>query len=817
MLNLNNLGKVSSENFHILYIKIIFSPLFLIVTDINPSSTIICRIDGIELPSLTPKCVGFTALKFCEDYEGFQPSPSTSSFNNLYFNSSQQLLPIIYGKIPSGGIINEETANSLPHIDQAYLSVRLLEVTPEEIVKSNVRKEQINSDNLSMIMNKLKMNNNQEILLGKDKIVYILVKFLYEEKKRIESEISSAVVGVSTSSSFPPTPSSITTTPVKSEKKNIPPLLQEIKELFSQITPIVIEKILKYKLLPYTSFNNTFTLLNQFLFKKFPILKQKIRLADLSLMFPYKKSAGVFCSLDMLFNMPDREYLIDMAKKDIENMKIFDKNKVELPEFDINNPKYSSKVWKNQIKYFKTYFRYLVGGNNKVSQGLANSILDDASLDLDLQSRELNPKFNDNFSHTVGIELNRFSTLLVVVTAVDILTKDPPNPFIEMIKGEETALVLREDIENKNSLVPYSSNKGESSLILGNDSEKSRTLLSYRTLSNHNSSFYRQKAMSNSPEVKSNKVLTNMALYFGHGDPQATWWGVIPLFKSNNIPYYPIPESEDFNDYITFESDNKCIFINEGTHQLPLFQGLPPQELFSAYDPYQWVLDHLEVEVDTTRFVSKYKNNNQNSSPPSTSPSPTASPTLSKKTKISKNKEIPKNSWYKSFLCTMIEKDAVIAPDYNSLFNPNMLPQTDHTRPILSPGASAFIRIVDPRLRSFGLPSVSSPDFPQTYLKRKTFEEILNHIFVTKKKDFYIQNNTKEGIFSTDNLNPEMLKKLELKREVAHSFSINTEKYLSQRKYDDAIPIDIYKESLMLEMSQEFIKIVSRPPVRKLI
>jgi hypothetical protein len=64
-----------------------------------------------------------------------------------------------------------------------------------------------------------------------------------------------------------------------------------------------------------------------------------------------------------------------------------------------------------------------------------------------------------------------------------------------------------------------------------------------------------------------------------------SWWGILPL--RTDSPFYA-PEGST-----VAETEFDGAFVNAGTHQVPLFQGLPPAEITNSPNPYQAVLTKL--------------------------------------------------------------------------------------------------------------------------------------------------------------------------------------------------------------------------------
>ncbi|KAJ1383044.1 hypothetical protein B484DRAFT_411276, partial [Ochromonadaceae sp. CCMP2298] len=132
---------------------------------------------------------------------------------------------------------------------------------------------------------------------------------------------------------------------------------------------------------------------------------QKLGGVNPRFLLDYNDRVGAFVALDMLYNMPPRARLIRDAAKGAARLQ---------------SGSVFRKPYDDKTTMFKTYFRYLPGCNiPRKLRGAVDFVIDDASMELDFGSKELNPVYLDEFSRTTGFSLSTNACLLVVVTAVD--------------------------------------------------------------------------------------------------------------------------------------------------------------------------------------------------------------------------------------------------------------------------------------------------------------------------------------------------------------------------------------------------------------
>ncbi len=505
--------------------------------------------------------------------------------------------------------------------------------------------------------------------------------------------------------------------------------------------------------------------MSEWMTQVFPPLRQKIPLIDPKFMLKYEDKIGSFCALDMLYNMPIRSELLRSAKDGLDAM----------PG--------GGKKYDNHIKYYKTYFRYLPGSNGGLSkkdgakENIADLIIDDASLDLDPTSYEYNPVYNDDFSRTVGIELSANSCLLVVVTSVDILTSQ---------RGGNT-----------------------SSQTASPNISATRQNINLRT-GTRGSETGDGSGGRKGVDERAFKLRGLVGAFFGNHEPDAVWWGIVPLLvespfqrrptragKLKGATPAPMPANramrkknsangsfgESGDAVVSFqqesgprgalnlnlkvnqwtsgddikgrhsnskllEAEETLYFVNAGTHQIPLFCGFPPEDLIKAPNPLGWLLSTLTTGV---------KSNDELTSTNS-------------------------RSWFNLSICN--SSSAVVDPsdaDYNARRGKPILK--------LSPGASAMVSIVDPRLRQFSNNSVTRD--PTIQIREDLIHKVL--------KARFLKHNPQTKVKAVD----------DYKRGQAQKMFKFKYGRVEQRSYQQAIPSNIYSETLLEEISRNFIKSIS--------
>ena len=70
--------------------------------------------------------------------------------------------------------------------------------------------------------------------------------------------------------------------------------------------------------------------------------------------------------------------------------------------------------------------------------------------------------------------------------------------------------------------------------------------------------------------------------------PDRSWWGLCPLRIDS--PYYA-PEGS-----LLVDKEYDGAFVNSGTHQIPLFNGLPPEDILQSKNPFETLLKKLKQQ-----------------------------------------------------------------------------------------------------------------------------------------------------------------------------------------------------------------------------
>lgn len=72
--------------------------------------------------------------------------------------------------------------------------------------------------------------------------------------------------------------------------------------------------------------------------------------------------------------------------------------------------------------------------------------------------------------------------------------------------------------------------------------------------------------------------------------PDRSWWGICPL--RTDSPYY-VPEGSLLED-----KEYDGAFVYSGTHQIPLFNGLPPNDILQSKNPFETLLNKLKLQSE---------------------------------------------------------------------------------------------------------------------------------------------------------------------------------------------------------------------------
>ena len=709
-----------------------------------------CRIDTLEKPLLQPRCVGFAVLKLCVDGSGDQPG-LTAHNNQVYLNAGQYLLPIVYGSVPSNGVFSESLMDKLPHIYDAFLSVRLFD--------PNVEAGNGRPDNLSRGL-------DPSITLGRE-----------SRKVNLSQTIMAVLL-----KHQPIVAGTLPRLPIDDFMSNE---IARGAEIEVEEKKIIVRQVLEW------------------LLRIFPPVYQKLPGVNTRYLLCYENRVGAFVALDMLYNMPENKKL----------MKATQEAAARLQSSSVFN-----KPFDDKISHFKTYFRYLPGSlvPKKLKGDATDFVIDDASTELDYSSKEYNPVFMDDFSRTAGFDLSPNACLLVVVTAVDILTSkkaDALNPTAYFRNTTAPSVSARSRQGGRNSEV----------VAFNFESEETK------------------KSEARTLQEKAFKLRGLVGLYYGYDDPDNTWWGIVPLItrnpsanrkrkptsnatpsvvsldimnspsptkpkpnkfgKESQVPvqyggaaspspsavvpinnwigggsvqagsqhseFFEVPRTpvKTINNNIPMGSftfspggspaqtpaenmirgahvegagpestggvrpDPDEFFVNAGTHQVPLFQGLPPEDMTRSSNPLAWLLSNLAAQ-ERLKYI--------------------------------------KSGWF----CGSSATAARFPPSAVDLK--------------LTSGASAMVSVVDPRLRQFCHESISHN--PQVPIVQDTLLKVLR--VVASKFDR-----------ATGAMQPPQDARY---RAVYHKFEYNQFHSFRMRSMEAAVPHNILHDSLMAEINEKF-------------
>ena len=738
-----------------------------------PTITIVCRIDTLEKPLLQPRCVGFAVLKLCVDTNGDQPN-LTSVNKNVYLNAGQYLLPIVYGSVPADGIFSESLMDKLPHIHDAYLSVRLFDPTVEAGSK--------HTENLSRGLDpSVTSSHGTRRATLKDTIVASLLKY------------QPGVAGT------------LPRIPVEDFMANE---ITRGAEIDSEERKHIIRKV------------------HEWLIRIFPPVHQKLPGINTRYLLCYDNRIGIFAALDMLYNMPENR----------KPMKITQEATAKLQSSSVFN-----KPFDDKITHFKTYFRYLPGSliPKKLKGDATDFVIDDASMELDFTSKEFNPVFMDDFSRTTGFELSPNACLLVVVTAVDVLTSTKadalnPTPYF---RNNNTTTNNNVNVLTSPAAPSRPSRSASADVVAFSFESEEAKKLEARSL-----------------QERAFKLRGLVGMYFGYEDPENTWWGIVPMIARNptanrktrpnttstpsvaslDIMGSPSPKNKPkpskfgkesqvlphqqyalaspgnhhhqsfsggasnksvpINNWVGggsaqstaqpstehkdhFEAPRTPIqtinnnvpmgaftysphsspshtpaegvirgaasgsaggarteaeeyFVNAGTHQIPLFQGLPPEDMTRSSNPLAWMLSNLAAQ-ERLKYV--------------------------------------KSSWFCGAGNANLQNFAPPAANLN-----------------LTAGASAMVCLVDPRLRQFCHESIAHN--PQVPIVQDTLLKVLR--VVASKYDH-----------KTGAMQPPLDTRY---RAAYHKFEYNQYHSFRNRTMEAAVPHNILHDALMAEINEKF-------------
>eukprot|EP01031_Cornospumella_fuschlensis_P030383 gene30383-36711_t len=437
---------------------------------LHPTMTIIVYIETLESLSLLPRTVGIAALRLCVDHVGLQPLSEVfyDDRPSCFFNTGQFAVPILYGSLADMDdqvyISEAKMQELLPQIEGAYLRIGLLATRPGDqaidkpfpsaVFRESSTLSSVRTDGSAKVPDEgvsLYSNNVCSVLWK----TYIATQLTQQTQKNPQN-MTNALYNVLGSSN--------THIVYNLHKLNISAAIStkfqqgetlgdgERNEVMREIR-IYVQKSFDYEINHISSSpailgghsvhsvhnsvhssvhsshsanhmhsnnNPTHTYISK------PLISPQY-------LVEYADHSGVWVGLDMLYNMPERKELIEAAERaaSVAAMKSG-----------------LSRGWDDKISYFKTVFRYLPGkvtdsnsataaaGYREELEGALKMqsvhessmtdgelIIDDASVKPYLNSSELSPAYIDEYSSTAGMKLGPYSCVLIVVTAVDVLTR----------------------------------------------------------------------------------------------------------------------------------------------------------------------------------------------------------------------------------------------------------------------------------------------------------------------------------------------------------------------------------------------------------
>ena len=490
---------------------------------------------------MVAKCVGYSILKLYVDEEGLQPLPGVKN-KKYYLNSGQFTLPIVYGKIPVEGLLSESSLNALPHITNAFLSVRLFDYDKQDIAY-NITEMTLPSPTSHFTDFKRTLSIMSEMSLSE----------LDKSDNSFSKSIACAIVFNSSIASN-----------------------REIRKLPSSL----VREHSVNKKINFSEKQKLHQSISKWMSDAFPRYEEVELLINPKYVLNYDGRIGCSLGLDMLYNMPDRKKLIKEAQQASHVM--------------VMRSGYA-KGWDNKIKYFKTVFRYLPGSNENIkpesSDGKESGskkekdiscIIDDASVVIDIHSHELSPIFLDKLSTTTGLNLGVNSCVLVQVTAVDILTiKNPEVISKKSAPVDSPPAKPAADCtttSDKTAIDPFDSrqsNETEKCQVDKEDCLKGLVGVYVASKEFSNSWWGILPLISTDSEESDNSLKTE---------------------ESNSL----------VNDVSVSIKKEEPIsyFANFGTHAVPLFQGYPPEEITSSSNPLKTLLSRLQSQT-TVREKSR--------------------------------------------------------------------------------------------------------------------------------------------------------------------------------------------------------------------
>jgi hypothetical protein len=405
--------------------------------------------------------------------------------------------------------------------------------------------------------------------------------------------------------------------------------------------------------------------LKEWISLRFPLPSDMREVINPRRMMRYNPVYGAMSSLDMMYNLPT--IVNDSSEWVKDNL-----NKKNL----------------GCASCFKSVFKYLPGSDCKVSSN--NNInsdpfseIFDVSCIWSMNQPEACPTYKDGFCTSANLQLSSNACILVVVNSVDVYT--PPlktKTFDELI--------------NITTTVAQSSNT--------NESDRKKSLKSASMIVKNNLNL-KKKSKSLPKGVADINIIS---------EDDSTWWGLLPLFSKST---FQNPSDSPF-----FKDDINSYFVDEGTHQIPLFKGKPPDSIIYSSAPFLSLLDLLNKQW-VKELPTKENSLSKNKKPIKSTIA------LEKQLKSSKTSKRQTLNAPENFID--IIKSSNLANKFFNVFgksiepSPIEIPITKDTI-VLSEGASAFIRIVDSSCKGFANQHMND-DGSRIILRYETMKKIFRY------------------------------------------------------------------------------------------
>lgn len=385
---------------------------------------------------------------------------------------------------------------------------------------------------------------------------------------------------------------------------------------------------------------NSLKSLNEWISLRFPLPTDMREVINPRRIMKYNPTYGAMSSLDMIYNLPT---IVNDNSEWVKN----------------------NLIKKNLgcASCFKSVFKYLPGSDSTNSSLNNNSDpyseIFDVSCIWSMNQPEACPTYQDDFCTSANLQLSSNACILIVVNAVDVYT-----PPLEKKTFEELVSITTTVAQPLNY----------------NESDRKRSFKLGSIISKNNLNLKKQ-SKSLPKGVADINIIT---------DDDSTWWGLLPLFSKST---FQNPSDSPF-----FNTDINSYFVDEGTHQVPLFKGKPPDSIIFSSSPFLSLLDLLNKQWDKELPAIHNPNSTSDSMKPI-------------KLTIELEKQLKSTKTSKRQTMNMSETfiDKLKSSLTNKFFNafgkavepaPIEIPKTKDTI-VLSEGASAFIRVVDSSCKGF--------------------------------------------------------------------------------------------------------------------